>query len=82
MKVCRNCFESKPYSEFYRAAKNRDFLRHTCKDCCKAEAREYRAALSEDEKEDLKEKIQEWKEDNPESVKLSAKKWRDKMRGI
>jgi hypothetical protein len=43
MKECAKCLLTKPFGEFYRAAKRKDGLQAYCKECEKARARDSRA---------------------------------------
>ena len=64
-KFCRFCKRTLPRSEFYRANRAKDGLKHRCKECDKAKAAEY----YRENRDAIKSKVATYKAENPEVVR-------------
>lgn len=69
MKVCFNCNEEKPESEFYKNKRSKGGLHNQCKDCVKAKVNSY----YEENKEYINNKKREWNDRNKDRIK----QWKD-----
>ena len=68
-KVCNKCKEDKPLNAFYKAKNKKCGLRGECKECSKAKNSKYYAKNSET----IKERTKQYKLDNPEKCRESAR---------
>lgn len=82
MHRCRSCGQDKPFSDFYKSKVNKSGYRNYCKTCACKKEQERRDSMSDSQKEDLYDSILDWKESNKESVKIHAKRWRDKQSAL
>ena len=74
MKICRQCQQSKPETDFYRAATNRDGLTTQCRACKNAAAMAY--AQTEQGREVVRRAAARWKERHPGKATEQATEWR------
>lgn len=70
LKVCTRCKIAKTLEYFHKTKKNKDGLKHICKDCSKIVDKEYR--------EKNKEKLKKSREENKEQRILWKKDWDEK----
>jgi hypothetical protein len=87
MKTCNKCGVEKEYNEFYKHKRYKDGLEANCKSCKKLYQAENKEKIKESKKkyalykkEELKEYKNKYNIENPEKVKLSYRKWYDKVR--
>src|SRR5262249_25935193 len=77
MKVCTKCGESKPLTEYYKAATTRDGLRGDCKACFKLRAADW----YQDNREHVVARVKKWQAENPGRVAATrARRVRDPRR--
>jgi hypothetical protein len=86
-KICRNCHEERPLTEFYAAKSSADGKQAYCKVCSRGKSaawesankdkvRARQAAWRAANPEKVKEKWDTWRAANPEKVKTAAVAWR------
>lgn len=68
MKVCRECKQEKPLSEFHRMKKSKDRLNYICKSCKSANDKEYRLTHLDQ----IKIRQRKWYDENPEHCAARA----------
>jgi len=86
MKICNVCNISKPETSFRQYSHAPKYRRNGCNDCRREKDRIRRETegynprvLDKRTKEEKIERLNKWKENNPEKVKSSQKKWREKQ---
>lgn len=67
MKKCIKCRQEKPLTDFHRHVKMKDGYRNTCKECRKAQSREY--VQTERGKQVRSQAIKTWRKKYPEKIK-------------
>jgi len=74
-KVCTQCCEEKPITEFYKDKASNDFHKTKCKKCYTSNREEYSKSYQESNKEKLYELNRAWKEENKDKVSEYNKLW-------
>lgn len=74
-KVCRNCGESKPHSEYRKKAGAYDGLQARCKVCAAEGDRRSREHLSHDQRERMRRRKRAYYAKHPEASKRATQKW-------
>jgi chemotaxis protein histidine kinase CheA len=72
-KKCTKCGEVKSLDEFHYSKKGKHRKKSMCKDCCK----KYSIKYYNDNKEEMKQLMKEWRENNKEDKKKQDKEWRE-----
>lgn len=71
MKVCKECGQSKPLSEYYKHKSTTDKLRPSCKQCIAAYSAKYRS----ENLDKCRERTKNWGSRNREKVRENHRKW-------
>ena len=74
MKICTNCNENKPFSEFYRDKRVEDGFRSRCKECYSAISKKYH----QENAERMRSVWKKYRDENPDKVRAAHKKYREK----
>ena len=74
MKKCSICKETKPFSEFHKANKEKDGYQYRCKQCCTKMHKE----RYQKDKIKILEQTKKWKTENKDKANETANKWREK----
>ncbi len=72
-KVCGTCKAEKPITDFYKNKDGRYGVGFTCKNCDNKRKSQWHSQ----NRDKARKRDYEWRRNNPEKVKASAKKWRD-----
>lgn len=70
-KVCKNCLEEKPHSDFYKNPRMKDGHWNTCKNCESNRQRAYYQA----NRERVLERTSKYNKDNPEICRVAGKRY-------
>jgi outer membrane PBP1 activator LpoA protein len=74
-KICTQCCEEKPITEFYKNKVSKDFHKTQCKKCYTSNRIEYNKSYQELNKEKLSESWKAYRESNKEKISERNKTW-------
>ena len=89
MKTCTKCGETKPFTEFHKAKRNKDGHRFKCKSCVKKYGQKNKEAILErqrryhqENKEAINERNRRYRQENKEAIKEYSRRYREENKGL